>query len=63
MAQGKANLQRLNDSAFAMVGAEGLTNFGIVKGADGSALLIDADIRRIDEIDDDLSRAGCKNMR
>jgi cyclase len=61
--RGKANLQKLNDSAFAIVGADGLTNFGIVKGADGSALLIDADIRRIDEIDDGLSRAGCSNVR
>ncbi len=63
MAPGKANLQKLNDTAFTIVGADGLTNFGIVKGSDGSALLIDADIRRIDEIDDGLSRAGCQTVR
>jgi cyclase len=63
VAGGKANLQKLNDSAFTIVGAAGLTNFGIVKGSDASALLIDADIRRIDEIDDGLSRAGCSQVR
>ena len=57
-----ANLHRFNDSVFAIIGDDGLTNFGLVKGADGSALLIDADIRRIDEIDDALERAGCKRV-
>jgi cyclase len=58
-----ANLHKFNDLVFAVIGDDGLTNFGIVKGADGSALLIDADIRRMDEIDDALQRAGCKRVR
>ena len=58
-----ANLYKLSDRAFAIVGDDGLTNFGIVKGDDGSALLIDGDIRRMDEIDDALQRTGCRAVR
>ena len=58
-----ATLYRLSDRAFAIVGDDGLTNFGIVKGDDGSALLIDGDIRRMDEIDDALQRTGCRAVR
>jgi len=63
MGKTSANLHKFNDSAFAIIGDQGLTNFGLVKGADGSALLIDADIRRIDEIDDGLRRAGCTRVK
>lgn len=63
MGKNSANLHKFNDSAFAIIGDDGLTNFGLVKGADGSALLIDADIRRIDEIDDGLRRAGCTRVK
>ena len=63
MGKDNANLHKFNDSAFAIIGADGLTNFGLVKGTDGSALLIDADIRRIDEIDDGLRRAGCTRVK
>jgi glyoxylase-like metal-dependent hydrolase (beta-lactamase superfamily II) len=63
MVKSTANLFKLNDSAFAVVGDDGLTNFGIVRGTDGSALLIDSDVRRMDEINDALSRTGCSKVR
>lgn len=53
---------QLEKSIFAIIGNEGATNFGIVKGEDGRALLVDADIRRIDEIEDALSRTGCAQV-
>ena len=46
MSKQEARLCQLGDNAFAVIGEDGLTNFGIVKGADGSALLIDGDIRK-----------------
>lgn len=57
------NIQELHKSIFAVVGPEGATNFGIIKGDDGSALLIDADIRRIDEIQTAVNETGCKEVR
>jgi glyoxylase-like metal-dependent hydrolase (beta-lactamase superfamily II) len=63
MGKTTANLCKLSDRAFAIVGDDGLTNFGIVKGDDGSALLIDGDIRRMDEIEDALQRTGCRSVR
>ena len=56
-------LQQLGKRAFAVIGEDGNTNFGIVRGDDGSALLIDADIRRMDEIDEGLKRADCRSVR
>ncbi|MDH3444655.1 MAG: MBL fold metallo-hydrolase [Deltaproteobacteria bacterium] len=58
-----ANVQKLKESVFAVIGEDGATNFGIIKGEDGSAVLIDADIRRMDEIDDALQRTGCRQVR
>ena len=52
-------LQRLGTRAFAMIGEDGNTNFGIVRGDDGAALLIDADIRRMEGIEEALRRADC----
>jgi len=49
-----ANVQKLKESVIAVIGADGLTNFGSIKGTDGSAVSIDAEIRRMDEIDDAL---------
>lgn len=46
------NVQRLKESVLAIIGEDGATNFGIINRTDGSAVLIDADIRRMDEIDD-----------
>jgi glyoxylase-like metal-dependent hydrolase (beta-lactamase superfamily II) len=56
-------LERLSKSAFAVMGEEGATNFGIVRGEDGSALLIDADIRRIDEIEEALRETQCRTVK
>ena len=59
----KINLQPLSQCAYAVVGDEGATNFGIVRGLDGSALLIDADIRRIDEIEEALKQTQCLSVK
>jgi cyclase len=56
-------LERLGRAAFAVIGEDGATNFGIVRGDDGSALLIDADIRRMDEIDEALKQTDCKSVK
>lgn len=56
-------LERLGKAAFAVIGEDGATNFGIVRGEDGSALLIDADIRRIDEIEEALKQAECRGVK
>src|SRR5918999_6387247 len=58
-----ANIHQLTDSVFAVIGVDGATNFGIIKGNDESVVLIDADIRRMDEIDDALQRTQCKKVR
>ena len=58
-----ANIHQLKESVFAVIGDDGATNFGIIKGSDGSTVLIDADIRRMDEIDDALKRTGCNKVR
>jgi len=63
MSKNIANVCQLQKSVFAVVGADGATNFGIVRGEDGSALLIDADIRRMDEIEDALEKSGCGKVR
>jgi hypothetical protein len=39
-----------------VIGEDGATNFGILRGDDGAALLIDADIRRIDELEQALDK-------
>lgn len=54
---------RLGNSVFAVIGRDGLTAFGLIKGADGSALLVDADIRRMDEIEQALKKTGCAKVR
>jgi hypothetical protein len=49
-------LEQLSRAAFAVIGEDDATNFGIVRGDDGAALLIDADIRRIDELEQALDK-------
>ena len=49
-----STIRQLNKSAYVVIGPEGATNFAIVKGSDGSAVLVDADIRRIDEVEEAL---------
>lgn len=53
---------QLEKSVFAVVGPEGTTNFGMVRGSDSKALLIDSDIRRIDEIEGALKTTGCRKV-
>jgi cyclase len=56
-------LEQLSRAAFAVIGEDGATNFGIVRGDDGAALLIDADIRRIDEIEEALEQTRCRRVK
>jgi cyclase len=56
-------LEQLGRAAFAVIGEDGATNFGIVRGDDGAALLIDADIRRIDEIEQALEQTKCHRVK
>jgi NitT/TauT family transport system substrate-binding protein len=46
-----------------VIGPEGATNFAIIKGTGGAAVLVDADIRRIDEIEEALKLTGCVEVR
>ena len=55
-------IKQISRSVYAVIGPEGATNFGIVKGSDNSAALIDADIRRIDEIEEALQLTGCSEV-
>ncbi len=55
----ESKIQRMSRSVYVLSGPEGATNFGIVKANDGSAVLIDADIRRIDEVEEALRLTGC----
>ena len=59
----EGKLEQVGRGVFAGIGVEGATNFGIIKGDDDTALLIDADIRRIDEVQDALEKTGCKRIR
>src|ERR687897_1492949 len=58
----ESQMKQISRSVYAIIGPEGSTNFGIVKGRDNSAALIDADIRRIDEIDEALQLTGCSKV-
>jgi hypothetical protein len=55
MGKSKANVHQLKETVFVIIGDDGATNFGIIKGTDGAVVLIDADIRRMD---DDRRRFG-----
>ena len=55
-------IRQIGKSAYAVIGSEGATNFAIVKGIDGSAIVIDADIRRIDEVEEALRLTGCSKV-
>lgn len=55
--------EQIGRSTFAIIGAEGATNFGVIKGDDGTALVIDADVRRIDEVESALQKTGCQKVR
>jgi cyclase len=59
----KSEIHQISRSSYAVIGPEGATNFGIIKGSDGSAVLIDADIRRIDEVEEALQLTGCAAVK
>jgi len=58
----ESTIRQISNSVFAVIGLEGATNFTIVKASDGSAALIDADIRRIDEVEEALRLTGCARV-
>ncbi|MDH3442623.1 MAG: MBL fold metallo-hydrolase [Deltaproteobacteria bacterium] len=55
-------IHQVSKSVYVVIGPEGATNFGIVKGRDNSAVLIDADIRRIDEVEEALKLTDCDTV-
>lgn len=63
MEHNSAHVEKLAKSVFVIIGDQGATNFGIVRGEDGTALLIDADIRRVDEIEAALKQTGCHKLK
>jgi cyclase len=58
----ESEIKQVSPSVHAVIGPQGATNFSIVRGRDGSAVLIDADIRRIDEIEEALRLTGCSRV-
>ena len=58
-----STIYQAGKSAFVIVGPEGATNFSIIKGAGGAAILIDADIRRIDEVEEALKLTACAEVK
>ena len=58
----ESQIKQISRSVYAIIGPEGSTNFAIIKGSDNSAVLIDADIRRIDEIEEALQLTGCSEV-
>jgi cyclase len=58
----ESELKQVSESVFALIGPQGATNFTIIKNRAGHAVLIDADIRRIDEIEEALQLAGCSRV-
>jgi cyclase len=58
----ESELKQVSGSVFALIGPQGATNFTVIKNRAGSAVLIDADIRRIDEIEEALQLAGCSRL-
>jgi cyclase len=58
----ESTIRQISRSAYAVIGPQGATNFSIVKGNDGSAVLVDADIRRIDEVEEALRLTGCAKV-
>ncbi len=55
----ESELKQISPSVYAVIGPEGATNFTIIKNLEGNGVLIDADIRRIDEIEEALQLSGC----
>ena len=58
----ESTIRQASKSTYVVVDPEGATNFSIVKGTHGEAVLVDADIRRIDEIEEVLRLTGCSRV-
>jgi cyclase len=58
----ESTIRQISKSSYAVIGPEGATNFSIVKGSDGSAVLVDADVRRIDEVEEALQQTNCAKV-
>ena len=59
----ESTIYQAGKSAYVIIGPEGATNFSIVKGGGGAAVLIDVDIRRIDEVEEALKLTGCSEVK
>jgi glyoxylase-like metal-dependent hydrolase (beta-lactamase superfamily II) len=59
----ESTIHQVGKSAYVIIGPEGATNFSIVKSRGGAAILIDVDIRRIDEIEEALKLTGCSEVK
>ena len=59
----ESTIHQAGKSAYVIIGPEGATNFSILKGGGGAAILIDADIRRIDEVEEALKLTGCSEVK
>ncbi|HEX2930944.1 MAG TPA: MBL fold metallo-hydrolase, partial [Candidatus Binatia bacterium] len=58
----ESTIRQAGKSTHVIIGPEGATNFAIVKSANGGAMLIDCDIRRIDEVEEALKLTGCSRV-
>ena len=58
----ESTIRQISKSAYVIIGSEGATNFSIIKANDSSAVLVDADIRRIDEVEEALRVTGCARV-
>ena len=58
----ESQIRQISLSAYVIIGPEGATNFSIIKCANGGAVLVDADIHRIDEIEEALKLTGCSGV-
>lgn len=58
----ESELKQVSGSVFALIGPQGATNFTMIKNRAGHAVVIDADIRRVDEIEEALQLAGCSRV-
>jgi len=59
----ESTIHQASKSVYAIIGPEGATNFAIVKGTGGAAVVVDADIRRIDEVEEALRLTGCSEVK
>ena len=58
----ESTIYQAGKSTYVIIGPEGATNFSIVKAASRAAVLIDVDIRRIDEVEEALKLTGCSEV-